>query len=167
MQLKRYDQNILKTILWSAVIIGMTWIFFLSAQEASESITFSGKTIRVVAKVLTPQFEELPKAQQARIVAAWQNTARKTAHALLYLVLGLLCMTALLQHSLDMKVRIAISLCISAGYAVTDEIHQLFVPGRGSQFSDVCIDACGALIGILLVVSAHWLRSKRTGNRSV
>ncbi len=114
-----------------------------------------------------PQFEELSKAQQAKIVKAWQHTARKTAHALMYLVLGLLCMTALLQHSLDMKVRIAIALCISAAYAVTDEIHQLFIPGRSSQFSDVCIDTCGALIGILLVVSVHWLRSKRAEIRSV
>lgn len=167
MQFKQYKQNILKIILWSAVLIGMAGIFFLSAQTASESDTLSGKTIRIIAGVLMPQFEELSKAQQAKIVMAWQHIARKTAHALLYLVLGLLCMAALLQHSLDMKVRTAIALCISAGYAVTDEIHQLFVPGRGTQFSDVCIDACGALIGILLVVLVHRLLSKRAGNRSV
>jgi len=163
----QYKQNILKTILWSAVLIGMAGIFFLSAQTASESDTLSGKTIRIVAGVLMPQFEELPNAQQTKIIKAWQHTARKTAHALLYLVLGLLCMTALLQHSLDIKVRIAIALCISVGNAVTDEIHQLFVAGRSPQFSDVCIDACGALTGILLVVSVHRLLSNRTGNRSV
>jgi len=144
------------------VLIGMAWIFFLSSQTASESITFSEKTIHIVARVLMPQFEELPNPQQVKIVKDWQHTARKTAHALLYLVLGLLCMTALLQHSLSMKIRFAITICISAGYAIADEIHQLFVAGRGSQFSDVCIDACGALIGILLVVSAHrlwsWIR---------
>jgi len=35
-------------------------------------------------------------------------------------------------------------------YAITDEIHQYYVPGRSSQFSDVCLDATGAMIGILI-----------------
>ncbi len=33
-------------------------------------------------------------------------------------------------------------------YAITDEIHQLFVPGRGTEVTDVLIDGIGALIGI-------------------
>ena len=36
-------------------------------------------------------------------------------------------------------------------YAVSDEIHQAFVPGRSAQLSDVCIDACGAAIGLSLI----------------
>jgi len=34
-------------------------------------------------------------------------------------------------------------------YAVTDEIHQLFVPGRFGQFTDVVIDSMGVATGIL------------------
>ena len=36
-------------------------------------------------------------------------------------------------------------------YACTDEFHQLFTNGRGSHFTDVLIDSCGAFIAILLV----------------
>lgn len=36
-------------------------------------------------------------------------------------------------------------------YACTDEIHQLFVPGRSGQFRDVMIDSLGAFIGILIL----------------
>ena len=36
-------------------------------------------------------------------------------------------------------------------YACTDEFHQLFTDGRGSHFTDVLIDSCGAFIAILIV----------------
>lgn len=34
-------------------------------------------------------------------------------------------------------------------YAITDEIHQAFVPGRGAWVVDVGIDALGAFLGLL------------------
>ena len=165
MQLNRDDHNLLKVALWSAVLIWAAWIFFLSAQTASESKSLSGQTIRIVAKMVIPEFEQLPQELQASIVSSWQHIARKTAHALLYFGLGILCMTALLQHSLEMKLRIAIALGISIGYAIADEMHQLFVDGRGAQFSDICIDAGGALMGVLLVVMVQGLWGRRSGNR--
>jgi len=45
----------------------------------------------------------------------------------------------------------AIALACSAGYAITDEIHQAFVPGRQAQATDVLIDTLGAAIGLLLL----------------
>ena len=41
--------------------------------------------------------------------------------------------------------------CFAVVYAMTDEIHQLSVPGRAGRFTDVCIDATGAAIGIILL----------------
>lgn len=41
-------------------------------------------------------------------------------------------------------------------YAVSDELHQLFVPGRESSVIDVGIDAVGLLIALLLI----WLKEK-------
>ena len=37
-------------------------------------------------------------------------------------------------------------------YAVSDELHQFFIPGRHSSFSDVMIDTSGILFSILLYV---------------
>ena len=34
-------------------------------------------------------------------------------------------------------------------YACTDEIHQLFVPGRGGSIIDVLNDSMGALVSVL------------------
>ena len=35
-------------------------------------------------------------------------------------------------------------------YAASDEIHQLFVPGRSGQLRDVLLDSAGVAAGILL-----------------
>lgn len=134
----------------------MIGIFCLSAQTADESRILSGQTIRVAATVFVPGFQTLSPEQQAFIISGWQNRARKTAHTILYFVLGLLFMSALPQHLLKTKVRFTIALFLSIGYATTDELHQMFVAGRGPQISDIFIDTCGAILGILLVVSAQF-----------
>jgi len=37
-------------------------------------------------------------------------------------------------------------------YAISDEIHQLFVPGRTGQLKDVIIDSSGSFVGIAIVI---------------
>ena len=44
----------------------------------------------------------------------------------------------------------AIAWTFSAVYAISDEVHQLFVPGRACMPLDVLIDASGALAGIAI-----------------
>ena len=38
-------------------------------------------------------------------------------------------------------------------YAITDEFHQLFTPGRAWQFSDLVVDLIGIVLGVLFVWS--------------
>jgi VanZ family protein len=65
------------------------------------------------------------------------------AHAVEYAIFG-----ALLLRALDARV-----LAFAAGiaYAITDEIHQSFVPGRFASGVDLVVDAVGLAAGILLV----------------
>ena len=49
------------------------------------------------------------------------------------------------------KYRLIMSITLSFLYACTDEIHQIFVPGRSAQFRDVLIDTLGAIFGCLLI----------------
>lgn len=44
-------------------------------------------------------------------------------------------------------------------YGISDEIHQLFVPGRHGRLADVFFDSAGALAMILLIRRVAWLRS--------
>jgi VanZ family protein len=39
---------------------------------------------------------------------------------------------------------------ISLGYAVFDEIHQYFIPGRACEIGDILVDAAGAGVASIL-----------------
>lgn len=73
---------------------------------------------------------------------------RKNAHAFEYIVLAMLVCNAFFINKFKGKGAVVYVLFICLFYAVTDEFHQLFVPGRTSLVSDVLIDFTGALIGL-------------------
>jgi hypothetical protein len=51
------------------------------------------------------------------------------------------------------------SLLLSLAYAISDELHQSFVPSRQASALDVGIDLCGALFALLLLFAAsRWRR---------
>lgn len=143
-----------KILLWSLVLLVMAVIYGLSAQTSAESKALSGKTIRVIAVFLVPGFHDLSEGQQAQLVREWQSLVRKAAHLIIYMVLGAISCLALLQHEIDRRWQAAGALGICIAFAVSDEIHQFFVSGRGPQITDVFVDAAGALIGISLVFMA-------------
>ena len=81
----------------------------------------------------------------------WLDTIfKKTSHAAAYGVLWLLWWLATGR-------RAWLALALTVGYAISDEWHQTFVPGRHGQWFDVGVDATGALIAMLLVHS-RWGR---------
>ena len=45
------------------------------------------------------------------------------------------------------------SIIIGVTYAITDEIHQGFTPGRAPSVTDVCIDSMGVLTGIFILIT--------------
>lgn len=46
-------------------------------------------------------------------------------------------------------------------YAVTDEFHQSFIPGRTSLVSDILVDFMGAMIGLGLFYLSYYKIYKR------
>lgn len=78
----------------------------------------------------------------------------KTLHLIEYAILGFLVIYPLSS--------IIPSTLISYLYAITDEIHQSFTPGRGPKFTDTLIDLGGILIGILIFkyIKKHFKKSK-------
>ena len=140
----------------------MVLIFYLSSQTARDSSELSGYLIRKLAEFLRPDFHSLVPAKQAQFVAGLQHVARKAAHALLYMVLGILCMTAFSFRHQRWYLAIIPAALVCAGYAATDEVHQLFVPGRSGELGDLAIDFCGSLAGILLVVLVNRICCWRT-----
>lgn len=78
------------------------------------------------------------------------SLVRKYAHLFLYTVLGMLFLHALRIGSALHWQHIRITLLFGAVYAISDEVHQLFVPGRGAQLQDVVIDLAGVVLGIVI-----------------
>lgn len=135
-------------LLWLAVLAWMGLIFYFSAQTATASSGQSGRLIRLFLRWLDSSMSDA--AMEAR-VELLQHAVRKLAHMSIYAVLGMLCMSALLSHRMRDVLRPPLALGISALYAISDEFHQTFIPGRSGEVRDVLIDSSGALIGILLI----------------
>lgn len=77
---------------------------------------------------------------------------RKTAHFTEYAILGALFYLNLIQFpKLNSHIKkLLLPILFSFLYAITDELHQVFVPGRSAQFRDVLIDTLGASFGAII-----------------
>lgn len=78
--------------------------------------------------------------------------AEQAIHPLEYTVLGILIVRALAG---GLPARITLSTAIlgvtlTTAYGVTDEIHQMFVPGRVADWNDLVADAIGGVAGAAL-----------------
>ena len=81
---------------------------------------------------------------------------RKNAHAFEYCVLAVIVSAFLFQFNFRGKRAVIYIMFICLLYAVLDEFHQLYVPGRTSSVRDVLIDFIGSLIGIGFYYLLHY-----------
>lgn len=122
-----------KIISWAAVLLCMAVIFVLSAQKGDDSQNLSDSLIVIFGIELSSNF------------------VRTCAHFLEYAGLSVLVYNALCQtfgHAMPV-----VSVAVSSVYAVTDEVHQLFVEGRACQITDIAIDTVGAAAGVAVLTA--------------
>jgi len=141
----------------------MALIFGFSAQTAAESSELSEGLVTVMLRTLMAQFRVLsPEAQEAW-VQGLQFIVRKSAHAAAYAVLAMLWLGT--ARTFAWRHPFLTAWGLTTVYAVTDELHQLLVPGRSGELRDVLIDSTGALVGLLAVWAVlslvHRLRHKK------
>jgi hypothetical protein len=127
---RRGRRLVIPGVAWAAVAAWMLLLFVLSDQP-DPSRTGSG---------------------------AFRLDLRKLAHLGAYTVLGGLAYLACILSGTRLAAWWAIVLTV--GYGLTDELHQLYVPGRSGLLIDVVIDALGGLLGIVLLEVAR--RSSRS-----
>lgn len=139
-------------IIWLVItIIWMAVIFSFSAREADESAAMSHSVGKEIGRLVIPEFGSWSEDKQEHFAEKIDFPVRKCAHASEYAVLGVVILGTAYSFSEDRGKRLMLlSWGTATVYAVTDEFHQLFVPGRSCQFRDVCIDSTGALVGVLL-----------------
>lgn len=159
-----------KIIFLILIIINCITIFYFSNQVADTSSTSSGRVVNFVMKVL-PQFKNMEEHEKEYIAnEVLQPIVRKMAHFLIYTVLGFLTINfaltcketnnpcyeneqcSTLQLKKQQYKKILYSQLFGTLYAISDEIHQLFIEGRSCEFRDVCIDSLGVLTGITIML---------------
>lgn len=148
------------TILWMVVI------FSFSARPGSVSEQDSGRVGLLIGEIFVPGFEDWSEAEQQAFAETVDHPVRKTAHASEYALLGILAAGACIENGRDLRRRrteIFIPWLTATVYAATDEFHQLFIPGRSGQVSDVLLDSAGALAGVLILAGVRyvWMSKKR------
>ena len=123
--------------LWGPVLLQMGLIFFFSAQPKD-----------------SPMLESFP-------------TPPGLGHFIGYAILGLLLYRAFnggLGNDLGWSRSAAFkTLLVGAAYAVSDEVHQLFVPGRECSVADLAIDTA-AILFVLISLKIRSIIFSRGGS---
>jgi len=134
------------------LIVTLSWmiiIFMFSNQKSVKSTDYSHSLTKSTIINIYKIFDNNSSREKLEsIVEAWDHPIRKLAHFTEYFILGVLIFSTLKAYGIK-DIYIMILLCFL--YAISDEIHQLFILGRDGNFKDVLIDTFGSSCGIFLL----------------
>ncbi|CDC09818.1 vanZ family protein [Clostridium sp. CAG:413] len=148
-------RNALIAVSWALVAICMGVIFYLSSQNADDSA------------MLSDEVKNLFGLKWGIFII------RKCAHFLEFTGLAVLILNALYRTC--GRTRPYLTFILTAAYAVrdeayavSDEMHQLFVEGRACRAFDVLVDSLGAAAGIIalyiLMELYKFIKERRSHN---
>lgn len=184
MQIKK---QIKKSLMYLPAVLLMTVIFWFSSKPAVESSAESSRVVNfVLHSIEYIRGSAFSSIEFANLAEKIHTPIRKLAHMTEYALLAWTIFIPtlfwnkekLLERKTQIKpvtwkllnkkvLRIIFlgSILVVMLYACTDEVHQLFVEGRSGKITDVLIDTCGAILGILgfllLWRFGLWIYNKR------
>ncbi|MCI9449756.1 MAG: VanZ family protein [Clostridiales bacterium] len=157
----------IRIILWSAVLLWMAVIFLFSAKNSAESQSMSDGVLNSLLTKTISGYSEMDSESQSAVIDTYSFAIRKAAHFSEYLLLGILTCLAFGRYSIRKYGKFFSPFFLCVLYAVSDEIHQYFVPGRACRAFDVMIDSTGALFGIAAVFLVTYLINRLAQNRKI
>ena len=128
------------------IFIWMVSIFAFSGQVGTESSGTSRKVTEFIVQLVSDKSIE----ENEELIGNLDKIIRKLAHYTIYTIGGILIYNYANTTDKSKKEKILYSIAFGAGYAITDELHQFFVPGRSARIFDVGIDTLGVITGVLL-----------------
>lgn len=149
--MKRSETYCFAVVSWLLVAAWALFIYFMSSN--------TGDTLDNGDGIVSLVFQWL-KGLQAQALPLGIDLVSPAAHLCEYLVFG-----ALLTNAWRTKVTLpwavwASVLCASL-YGISDEIHQIFVPGRTADPVDWLVDTCGAALGAFAAYAILRYRANR------
>lgn len=161
-----------KKLVWLPAILWMLVIFYFSNQPAEVSGDLSGGiSYRIVNLVASITGQDWSNEEMLSLAEKIDYPIRKLAHLTEYALLGMAVALGVVyenewnvcnkenykfnsynrkedsRRGCSLKRQYFATQIIGSLYAASDEIHQLFIPGRAGRISDVLIDSLGVLIG--------------------
>jgi len=165
------EKSKIKKILYIILIMSWMLVIFafsnLQATDSSEqSMTLSVNIVKGGAEFLHKIgiFKEMPSDEELNnAVEMIHNPIRKCAHAAEYFVLTFFIVVALRDKdcwnfSIKKAFLIAIGICFL--YSLTDEFHQIFIPGRSGELTDCINDTLGGCVALVFYYICHLIKSK-------
>lgn len=137
---------------WILLIAWMLLIFFMSNQPGEISTKQSDLVIKIFSLIGIDLNSYLGSIATFII--------RKVAHFTEYFILYGLSIRVLNQY-IEIKKSRVYCLFIVLAYAITDEIHQYFIPGRAMALKDVLIDFSGGVFGYLFNYLIYNFKNKK------
>lgn len=149
----KFKKNLIfKRVLFLILLaIAFYIIFNFSAQDGEKSGSISEKITEVIVKVIS-KVKNMDINQQLRLIEKLHPIIRKLAHFGVYTVVGFSVMGFMCTFDMKNIFKLLISFSVGVTYAISDEIHQHFIPGRNASIIDVGIDSLGVLTGIFILI---------------
>lgn len=144
--------NIVLVVLWCGVI------FYLSSRTApqsnAQSRPISGAVVRTIDKI---ENRNSPENVLKKKIAEFDDKLRDVAHSGCYFVLALLFINLMYLIGKKKFIGVFITVVFCVLYSISDETHQIFVPGRAFQLIDLTNDFLGATAGVIIYLLGVWL----------
>lgn len=154
---KPWAKNRVKGLTLTVCLLWMVVIIQFSTQGWGGTQTYS--LLEHLLQWGAPQLASQLASEQ---LAGLNYGLRKAAHLTEYAVLTtLVWAVGCLGLQQPRRWVLPIAWIGAALFAISDEMHQWFVPGRGASAMDVGIDVCGASLAICLILAGSQLGSKQ------
>lgn len=124
----------LAILFWTLTTICFCIIFYFSSRTANVSAMQSSVLLELIRKMFKND-------------TISDFIIRKSAHFMEYV--GTCLMASCAWYFTKGNKQTLLSIATVSLYAITDEVHQIFVDGRSCEFRDWCIDTAGAILGAI------------------
>ena len=154
-----------KILLLILVLIGCITIFCFSEFSAMDSSKQSRGVTYNILKILNGN--KLSEKELIKLTKKINPVMRKIAHFSIYMILAIF--TYMFIENLNIKSKsekerlrknILYTCIFCIIYAIFDEIHQIYVPGRTGKLIDVIIDTLGSCVGITIILLNNKINNK-------
>ncbi len=138
---------------FTPALLWMILIFYMSSQVGNDSAGMSDMIVSFIQSLI----HDITTVEVS--INTLSFIIRKSAHVIEYMILTFFFLYAFYKNKYNKYLLYSASLSVL--YAMSDELHQTFIPGRSGTAVDVGIDTIGVVLALLIFLAIKKFYSKR------